>query len=334
MDLQQTPPTNTLDILMLLEKEETMMDNRVLSGNEDPLGQIENLPVGVRIETETMEIFRESLLTRFRRVSVPRIQFVFYYLSISAIVFVVLLASTNWNSYSTVLSAYLNPQALTDSQNDIISVLDKSRVMVYADNSTNTGVVEEEQTSIKKKLEESNATIREDRFSPKRLIPGEAKINIDLDITPYDNRIIIPKIGKNIPLVDVKLDAGFDFDHIENIFMQELEKGIVRYPGTAKPGETGNAFIFGHSSNYPWMKGEYNSVFVLLDELSFGDEIIVYYNQKKFTYIIREKKVVKPGNVKILERDATKKELSLMTCWPIGTTLNRLIVFAELQEEK
>lgn len=81
------------------------------------------------------------------------------------------------------------------------------------------------------------------------------------------------------------------------------------------------------------MKGEYNSVFALLDELAFGDEIIVYYNQKKFVYIIREKKVVKPGNVKILERGDTKKEISLMTCWPIGTTINRLIVFAELQEK-
>lgn len=71
-----------------------------------------------------------------------------------------------------------------------------------------------------------------------------------------------------------------------------------------------------------------------MDQLSFGDEIIVYYNQKKFTYIIREKKIVKPGNVKVLERDETKKEISLMTCWPIGTTINRLIVFAELQEQK
>ncbi len=206
--------------------------------------------------------------------------------------------------------------------------------MVYADNSIDTKSNEEEKSDIKKKLEESNTIIHEDRFSPKHLIPGEAQMNIDLDITPYDNRIIIPKIGKNIPLVDVKLDTGFDFEHIENIFMQELEKWVVRYPGTAKPGEVGNAFIFGHSSNYPWVKGEYNSVFVLLDELSFGDEIIVYYNQKKFTYIIREKKVVKPGNVKVLDRDEGKKELSLMTCWPIGTTINRLIIFAELQEEK
>ncbi|MDD5197270.1 MAG: class E sortase [Candidatus Gracilibacteria bacterium] len=332
MHLQQTP-TNTLDILALLDREEIIASNDV-SIMVDPLNLIENPSVEIFTNKESKNISRESLLTRFRRASVPKIQFMFYYLSISAIVFVVLLATTNWNSYSTLLSAYINPQGLTDSKNDIISVLDKSRVTVYADNSVDIGANEEEQTSIRKKLEESNTSVREDRFSPKRLISLEAKMNIDLDITPYDNRIIIPKIGKNIPLVDVRLDAGFDFDHIENIFMQELEKGVVRYPGTAKPGETGNTFIFGHSSNYPWVKGEYNSVFALLDELTFGDEIIVYYNQKKFTYIIREKKVVKPGNVKILERGDTKKEISLMTCWPIGTTLNRLIIFAELQEEK
>ena len=333
MDSQQTSGETIPDILALLDEE--MVTEQGILFQKDPLGQLESISSEITIDTiKDITPQRHSLLTRLRRASVPKIQFAFYYLGISTIVFFLLLTTTNWNSYSTVLSAYLNPQALTDSKNDIISVLDKSRVMVYADNSINTGANEEEEINLKKKLEESNTSIREDRFSPKRLIPSETKMNIDLDITPYDNRIIIPKMGKNIPLVDVRLDAGFDFDHIENIFMQELEKGIVRYPGTAKPGEIGNAFIFGHSSNYPWQKGEYNSVFVLLDTLTFGDEIIVYYNQKKFTYIIREKKIVKPGNVKVLDRDKSKKELSLMTCWPIGTTLNRLIVFAELQEEK
>lgn len=324
-----------LDILALLDKEQTVsISETVAPVATEASEQQEAIPMGSLAAIEPTESSRPSLLSRLRQASVPKIQFLFYYLGVSTIVFVVLLATANWSSYFTVLSSYLNPQALTDSKNDIVSVLDKSRVTVYANDAADSSDAQEEQSTLKKKLEQSNAAVREDRFSPKRLVPGEAKVNIDLDITPYDNRIIIPKIGKNIPLVDVKLDSGFDFDHIENIFMQELEKGVVRYPGTAKPGEAGNAFIFGHSSNYPWIKGEYNSVFALLDELSFGDEIIVYYNQKKFTYIIREKKVIKPGNVKILERDDTKKELSLMTCWPIGTTLNRLIVFAELQEQK
>lgn len=95
----------------------------------------------------------------------------------------------------------------------------------------------------------------------------------------------------------------------------------------------GNAFIFGHSSNYPWVKSDYNDIFALLDNLETGDEIIVYYNQKKYTYLVTDRAVVKPGDVKTLEsRDPNKKELSLMTCWPIGTTLERLIIFAELQE--
>ena len=177
MKPQQTT-ADTLDLLALLDAEEAVFENTV-QAIQDPLGQIETS------SAESIEILdfpipaRESALTRFRRASLPKVQFLFYYLGISAIVFVILIASTNWNSYSTVLSAYLNPQGLVNSRNDIISVLDKSRVMVYADNSIDTGATVEEQTNLKKKLEESNTSVREDRFSPKRLIPGEAKINID-----------------------------------------------------------------------------------------------------------------------------------------------------------
>lgn len=273
-----------------------------------------------------------SPLTRFRAALVPQVKFLLHYCLVSSVVFLILLVLTNASSYSSLVMAYINPGALKTSGSDIVSVLEKSKIIAYADNSRTDTDQKEQEQDIKKKLEENNVTIHEDPLSPKKLVSQTPKVNVDFDITPYDNRIIIPKIGKNIPLVDVGANSGLDFDHMENIFMKELEKGVVRYPGTARPGENGNAFIFGHSSNYPWMQGEYNSVFALLDELSFGDEIIVYYNQKKFTYIIREKKVVKPGNVKVLDRDEDKQELSLMTCWPVGTTLNRLIVFAELQK--
>lgn len=323
--------TNPIDILSLLEQEEAATLETLAQA--DPLENTQVYEGSICLEP-VAGTTKKSLLTRLRRSSIAHAKFTLYYLSISTIVFVVLLAITNWSSYSTILSAYINPDELKTSGNDILSTLDKSKITVYANEGINTEMEQEQADILKKKLAESNTVIREDRFSPKKLVTGAAKLDIDLDIAPYDNRIIIPKIGKNIPLVDVGINSSFDLDHIENIFMRELEKGIVRYPGTAKPGEKGNSFIFGHSSNYPWMKGEYNSVFALLDELSFGDEIIIYFNQKKFIYVIKEKKVVKPGNVKILERDQEKKELSLMTCWPIGTTINRLIVFAELQEEK
>jgi LPXTG-site transpeptidase (sortase) family protein len=83
--------------------------------------------------------------------------------------------------------------------------------------------------------------------------------------------------------------------------MKELENGVIRYPGSAKPGNDGNTFIFGHSSNFPWIKGDYNDVFALLDHVENGDEIIIYYNQKKFKYKINRKDVVTPGDVSVLE---------------------------------
>ncbi len=51
-------------------------------------------------------------------------------------------------------------------------------------------------------------------------------------------------MGKNIPLVDVTIDHGASFETMHEVFMDELKKGVVRYPGTAEPGNPGNVFIF------------------------------------------------------------------------------------------
>lgn len=113
--------------------------------------------------------------------------------------------------------------------------------------------------------------------------------------------------------------------------MDELENGVIRYPGSAKPGEKGNSFIFGHSSNFPWMEGEYNDVFALLDKVVYDDEVIVYYGQEKYVYKIQRKEVIRPGDVSVLKNNTDdRSEITLMTCWPIGTTLNRLILIGEL----
>ena len=156
------------------------------------------------------------------------------------------------------------------------------------------------------------------------------EINLDIEIAPYTNRVIIPKIGKNIPLLDVK-NRNIEWQNeLNDIFMKELEKWIIRYPGSALPGEEWVSFIFGHSSNLPWMKWDYNNIFATLDQVQFWDEVIVYYGQEKYTYKIREKKVIKPGDVSVLKRNNDKSEISIMTCWPIWTTINRLIVTWEL----
>lgn len=153
-------------------------------------------------------------------------------------------------------------------------------------------------------------------------------------LVPKENRIIIPRLGKNIPLVDVEMRPWATYETMNDVFMEELKKWIVRYPWTAKPWQKWNAFIFWHSSNYPWISSKYNDVFALLDKLQNGDEIIAYYDGKKYIYKVSDRAIVKPWDVKVLQsRDQNKKEIALMTCWPIGTTLERIIIFGELVEE-
>ncbi|MDO8507813.1 MAG: sortase [bacterium] len=142
------------------------------------------------------------------------------------------------------------------------------------------------------------------------LAPGE--------VIPAESRIIIPKISANVPIVY----AGTkDEKTIQNL----LHSGVVHYQGTAMPGEVGNSFITGHSSNYWWDTGKYNQVFVMLDKLGPGDQAVVYNNGKKFVYTVRDKVVVAPEDVSVLSPTATPT-LSLMTCTPPGTSWKRLVV--------
>jgi hypothetical protein len=55
-------------------------------------------------------------------------------------------------------------------------------------------------------------------------------VPIDIEITPYENRVIIPKIGKNIPLIEVEKKTVKNVKELEDVFMKELVNGIVRYP--------------------------------------------------------------------------------------------------------
>ncbi|MDD2907625.1 MAG: sortase [Candidatus Gracilibacteria bacterium] len=239
--------------------------------------------------------------------------FLIKYLTTSSVIFGVLLITTNYSAYMNMAQSYLMKDNVEKTTSGLLNSVEAAKVSDIISEKIDENQ-EEEKLSIKKYKKELDAQ----------------NINLNIDIAPYTNRLVIPKIGKNIPLLDVQNKNIEGQNELNDIFMKELENGIIRYPGSAKPGEEGVSFIFGHSSNLPWMKGDYNSVFATLDNVAYDDEIIVYYGQEKYTYKIREKKVIRPGDVSVLKRNNDKSEISLMTCWPVGTTLNRLIVTGEL----
>lgn len=154
---------------------------------------------------------------------------------------------------------------------------------------------------------------------------------LDFPIVPTDNRLVIPKLGRSVPLVNMTTEhiEGEDWSELEKQIQDGLRQGVVHYPGTAIPGQMGNVFITGHSSYYPWDPGKFKDVFAVLGQMEVGDEYYVYYDQKKFTYVVREKYEVTPDNVNVLQQPHDQKISTLMTCTPVGTTLRRLIVRAE-----
>ncbi len=153
------------------------------------------------------------------------------------------------------------------------------------------------------------------------------------EVAPSDNRIVIGKIGKNVPIVQVSDEKLLtqDYAGLEQQIQEQLLKGIVHYPGTAKPGEIGNSFFTGHSSNYPWISSAYNAVLALLQNLVVGDKVTVYWEGQKFIYQVYDIKTVSPTETWVLQQSGNEYDsiLTLMTCTPVGTSLNRLIVRAQ-----
>jgi LPXTG-site transpeptidase (sortase) family protein len=153
-------------------------------------------------------------------------------------------------------------------------------------------------------------------------------------VFPPDYRLEIPSLFYGtIPVrtvVDQNVNFAQFYDQAENSIQEELKSGVVRYPFTADPNEHGNVFVTGHSSNYRWADGLYNEVFALLHKLRVGDEYSLYFGGRKYTYVVFAQFEVEPDDVSVLHQPLDKKMSTLMTCTPLGTTLKRLIVQADL----
>jgi len=144
------------------------------------------------------------------------------------------------------------------------------------------------------------------------------------DIKPVntDFSIVIPKIKVNANVV--KNVDPFD----SRIYQKALTEGVAHAKGSGLPGFPGNTFIFAHSAINWYQASQYNSIFYLASKLEPGDEIFVYYKGSKYRYSVAEKKIVAASEINYLSNNLNTSSLTLMTCWPPGSDLNRLIILA------
>jgi LPXTG-site transpeptidase (sortase) family protein len=140
-----------------------------------------------------------------------------------------------------------------------------------------------------------------------------------LDVTklkkerPKDNRLIIPQMELNAPIVES-----------EN--KDILDKGLWRRPKTSNPELGGNTVIVGH--RFLYNVNNTKDTFYLLDKLVIGDKFTLFWNQKDYTYEVTEVKVVDKTAIEI-ENPTTNDQLTLYTCTPVWSAEQRLVIIAK-----
>lgn len=156
-------------------------------------------------------------------------------------------------------------------------------------------------------------------YQAKKVIPQKSKVvpvNTDFSIQ-------IPKIGVNANVVK-NVDP-----YNSAIYQKALTQGVAHAKGSGLPGFFGNTFIFAHSANSWYQANQYNAIFYLTNKLEIDDEIIINYEKSEYKYKVSDKKIVKSTEINYLSNNKNTNTLTLMTCWPPGTTLSRLIIVAE-----
>jgi sortase A len=104
---------------------------------------------------------------------------------------------------------------------------------------------------------------------------------------------------------------------------EQLKKGVGQHMGTGNPGERANLVFSAHNDIF----GE---IFRNLDRLNPGDLVIIYTNQRAYTYIVVDTKIVMPSAVEVMD-NTPQATVTLITCYPYLKDTQRIVVIARLQ---
>jgi LPXTG-site transpeptidase (sortase) family protein len=159
--------------------------------------------------------------------------------------------------------------------------------------------------------------------------PGFADIlagNKEQILTPIDPlfSILIPKLG-----IDEKVFPNVDPDNPQD-YLPVLQQGVAHSKGSVFPGNPGTTYLFAHSADNWWDIEHYNAIFYTLNNLSTGDEIDIFFENRRYEYTVAQQIISDPQDVSYLtSQHAGEQRLVLQTCWPPGTTFKRLYIVAK-----
>lgn len=179
-----------------------------------------------------------------------------------------------------------------------------------------------------------SATIPEEEPAHEPLHSAPSEL-VQWDVNPAWG-ISIPSLNIRAPVLlpSMKHWTSRAWDLLEQQMQVGLNHGTVAYPHSAGPGRKGNLIIAGHSSppTDEAAASSFGHVFAKLPNIDIGEEISVTTASSPITYAVKEKFVVTPDMTSILEQQYDESILKLITCYPVGTTKNRMIILAKKVE--
>ncbi len=101
-----------------------------------------------------------------------------------------------------------------------------------------------------------------------------------------------------------------------------INRGPSHWPGTAQPGQLGNAVIAGHRTTF-------SRPFRQLDQLQSGDQVIYTTPSGTFTYAVAGTEIVDPDAVHIADQTVGYTS-TLFACHPPGSAAQRIVVHLHL----
>lgn len=110
--------------------------------------------------------------------------------------------------------------------------------------------------------------------------------------------------------------------------VDELLYGVGHARGTALPGQPGNCVLAGHR-NYVVMRP-----FRYLDKVEIGDNIYITDDTSTYTYEVFDIFEITPDEIWVMQAQEDESHmLTLITCTPVLTYTNRMIVRARLVDD-
>ena len=134
-------------------------------------------------------------------------------------------------------------------------------------------------------------------------------------------RIIIDSIDVDVSVVTPASTAV-------EILDEALLGGVVHYPASAKLGEVGNVFLFGHSTGFRVVNNSAFKVFNNLKDLKEQDLIRLQSSSEEHIYRVTSVRLVNADEA-LVDLSLTGRKLTLSTCNTFGAKQERYVVEAE-----